>query len=139
MPSHLRRTLLSSGALLFAAGPAVHAGAAPADAAPDYGDDIVRLSKIEVDPAQLEVYKALLAEEIRASLANEAGVRALYAVSDKAAPERFTILEIYENEAAYKSHLATPWFKKYKEGTLSFVKALELVDVVPLVPEAKIK
>ena len=40
---------------------------------------------------------------------------------------------------AYESHLQTPHFRKYKQGTLSMVRELELVDVEPLIPELKIK
>lgn len=69
----------------------------------------------------------------------EPGVRLLYAVSEKDNPTRFTIVEIYDNEEAYKSHLKTPHFLKYKNGTIEMVKDLKLIDVVPLVPETQIK
>ena len=49
------------------------------------------------------------------------------------------ILEIYVDRAAYESHLQTPHFRKYKQGTLSMVKELELVDVKPLMPRLKIR
>lgn len=65
---------------------------------------MVRLSKIEVLMEDLEAYNALLKEEILASVKLEPGVLALYAVCDKDAPNRITILEIYENEIAYKKH-----------------------------------
>ena len=38
-----------------------------------------------------------------------------------------------------ESHLQTPHFRKYKQGTLSMVRELELVDVNPLLPGLKIK
>ena len=50
-----------------------------------------------------------------------------------------SILEIYADRAAYESHLQTPHFRKYKQGTLSMVRELELVDVNPLLPGLKIK
>ena len=62
---------------------------------------MVRLSKIEVKDGFLDEYKAFLEEEIKASMKLERGVLTLYAVSDKSAPNKFTILEIYANEAAY--------------------------------------
>ena len=40
---------------------------------------------------------------------------------------------------AYKKHIQTPHFQKYKQGTLSMVKDLELVDTTPLIPGLKIK
>lgn len=103
------------------------------------GNNLVRLSKISVDPAQLDAYNAYLKEEIEASMRLEPGVLALYATAEKEAPHRVTILEIYADSAAYESHLKTPHFQKYKRGTLSMVKQLELVDVNPLIPGLKIK
>ena len=103
------------------------------------GKNLVRLSKITVDPAQLDAYNAFLKEEIEASMRLESGVLALYATAEKDAPHNVTILEIYADRAAYESHLKTPHFQKYKQGTLSMVEHLELLDVVPLIPELKIK
>ena len=102
-------------------------------------NNLVRLSKITVDPAQLDAYNAFLKEEIEASMRLEPGVLTLYATAEKEAPHKVTILEIYADRSAYESHLQTPHFQKYKQGTLSMVKELELVDVKPLIPGLKIK
>ena len=69
----------------------------------------------------------------------EPGVLTLYAVAEKNNPNKVTILEIYADKDAYEKHLKTPHFKKYKQGTLSMVKNLELIDVKPLIPGLKIK
>ncbi|MBC3793008.1 4-carboxymuconolactone decarboxylase [Spirosoma sp. LMG 31447] len=100
---------------------------------------MVRIAKIVVDPAQLEPYKAALKEEIDASVRLEPGVLTLYAMSDKDNPTHITILEIYADTDAYKAHIQTPHFLKYKTGTKDMVKALELVETVPLIPGMKIK
>lgn len=99
----------------------------------------VRLSRITVDPARLPEYNAYLKEEIEASMRLEPGVLALYAVAEKDNPAKVTILEIYADEAAYQSHIKTPHFQKYKQGTLDMVKDLELIDTTPLIPGLKIK
>jgi 4-carboxymuconolactone decarboxylase len=99
----------------------------------------VRLSRIVVDSTQLARYKALLKEEIEASIQKEPGVLTLYAVFERQRPNHLTILEIYADEAAYQAHVKTPHFLKYKQGTLAMVKALELIDTDPLIPELKIK
>ena len=99
----------------------------------------VRLSKITVDPARVTEYKALLKEEIEASMRLEPGVLTLYAVADKERPNEITILEIYADEAAYQTHIGTPHFRKYKQGTLDMVQSLSLVDTRPLIPGLKIK
>lgn len=99
----------------------------------------VRLAKIVIDSTQLENYKALLKEEIETSVRVEPGVITLYAVSEKNNPTHITILEIYADTAAYKAHLQTPHFIKYKTFTKDMVKSLELAEVDPLVPGMKIK
>lgn len=99
----------------------------------------VRLSRIVVDSTQLASYKALLKEEIEASIQKEPGVLTLYAVFERQRPNHLTILEMYADEAAYQAHVKTPHFLKYKQGTLAMVKALELIDTDPLIPELKIK
>jgi 4-carboxymuconolactone decarboxylase len=102
-------------------------------------DQVVRLAKLEIDPGQLENYKVLLTEEIQESVRIEPGVLTLYAVYEKENPARITILEIYANADAYKAHLLTPHYLKYKNGAKDMVKSRLLVDTVPLVPGMKIK
>ena len=102
-------------------------------------NQMVRLAKLVIDSTQLENYNALLKEEIEASVRIEPGVLTLYAVAEKNDPTRITILEIYADTVAYRSHLLTPHFIKYKNGTKDMVKALELIETVPLVPGMKIK
>ncbi|MEJ1238312.1 antibiotic biosynthesis monooxygenase [Chryseolinea sp. T2] len=69
----------------------------------------------------------------------EQGVITMYAVAEKKNPSAITILEIYENEEAYKKHIQTPHFLKYKNGTKDMVLSLELVEQQPLVPGMKLK
>lgn len=100
---------------------------------------LVRLAKLVIDHNQLHNYLAILKEEIQASVTLEPGVLTLYAVSEKDNPTHITILEIYADSIAYKSHLQTSHFLKYKTGTEGMVKSLELVNATPLIPEMKIK
>ena len=102
-------------------------------------ESIVRLSRIEVDPAQLPEYLALVTECGRESMAKEPGVYMMYSMQEKAHPERITILEIYADRAAYDHHIQTPHFQKYKQTTLKMVKQLDLLDQNPLVPEMRMK
>ena len=100
---------------------------------------MVRIAKLVIDPAQLDEYKAILQEEIEASVRIEPGVLTLYAVSEKDNPTHFTILEIYADSAAYKMHLQTPHFLRHKASTKDMVKSLELVETTPLIPGMRIK
>jgi len=92
-------------------------------------NQMVRLAKIQVDPAQLESYNTALKEQMATAVRVEPGVLTYYAVADKKLPSHITILEIYADSAAYRSHIETPHFKKYKETVQHMVQSLELVDV----------
>lgn len=101
---------------------------------PMAADGIVRLSKIEVYPECLEEYMKYATEVGEVSLRTEPGVLTMYAVSEKENPGRITILETYASQEAYKSHIASEHFQKYKQGTLHMVKTLVLSDQTPLNP-----
>lgn len=105
----------------------------------EHKNQMVRMAKLVIDSAQLDNYNALLKEEIEASIRLEPGVLTLYAVSEKNKPTHITILEIYADSAAYKLHVQTTHFLKYKTGTKDMVRSLELVETIPLIPDMKIK
>lgn len=90
---------------------------------------MVRIAKIKVDPLQLDKYNTALKEQMTTAVRVEPGVLTYYAVADKNDPSQITILEIYADTAAYKSHIETTHFKKYKEAVKDMVKSLELTDV----------
>jgi len=100
---------------------------------------MVRLARLVIDSTQLEQYNAFLKEEIETSVKVEPGVLTLYAMAEKNRPAHITILEIYASDDAYKKHIQTPHFLKYKLGTKDMVKSLELAETVPLIPAMKIK
>ena len=128
----------AAGAALLALGAAPQPACAEAPQA-DADRRIVRLARIEVHPQHLQAYMAMAAEVGRTSFREEDGVLTLFSVAEKAHPERITILEIYRDEEAYRRHVASAHFQRYKQGTLHMVKSLELADGVPLVPEMLIK
>ena len=102
-------------------------------------NQVVRLAKLQIDTAQVENFRAALKEGIETAVRVEPGVLTLYAVYERNNPTRVTVFEIYANEQAYKSHLETTHFKKYKSTTKEMVRSLELTDVVPIALGAKKK
>ncbi len=98
-------------------------------------DGIVRLSRIEVYPEYLKEYMEYANEVGEVSLRTEPGVLTMYAVSEKENPCIITILETYSSQEAYKKHIASVHFQKYKRGTLKMVKDLKLTDQTPLNPK----
>jgi quinol monooxygenase YgiN len=97
----------------------------------------VQVAEIEIDPAQLEDYRALVKEQIETAIRIEPGVLVLYAVSEKDNPTHVRVFEIYRDTDAYKSHLESAHFKKYKATTEKMVKSLKLVQTAPIMLGAK--
>ena len=96
---------------------------------------IVRISEIEVYPEYLDEYLGYAQEVAHDSVAKEKGVVSIYPMQVIKDNTQIRILEIYKNQESYQKHIASPHFKKYKEGTLHMVKHLELVDTYQLCPE----
>lgn len=93
------------------------------------GRPMIRMAEIEIEPAFLEEYKAILTEEAAASVKLEPGVIAIFPMYPKENPSLVKIPEIYASQAAYEQHLKTAHFQKYKTTTLNMVKSLKLVDM----------
>ena len=92
---------------------------------------------MEIDPQQIDSYKALLAEEIEASVTVEPGVLFLHAVSVRGTPEKVCVIECYADQEAYEAHLTTPHFLKYKAHTANMVRSLRLIETEPIAMRAK--
>lgn len=97
-------------------------------------DAIVRLSRVEVDPKQVEAYLAYAQEVGEISLRTEPGVLTMYAVQDQEKPNVVTILETYASRAAYEKHVASAHFQRYKQETAKMVRRLELRDQTAVNP-----
>ena len=95
---------------------------------------VVRIAEIEVYPEWLEAYLAAAGTVGAESVAKEPGVVCIFPMQKKESPTSIRIVEIYRSEEAYKEHLATPHFCKYKEGTPHMIKSLKLVPMQPLDP-----
>lgn len=99
----------------------------------------MQLAEIEIDPAQLDNYRAAVREHIETAIRVEPGVLALYAVPEKDNPARIKVFEIYRDADAYKAHLESTHFKKYKAATEQMVKSLKLILTAPIALGAKEK
>lgn len=97
-------------------------------------DGILRYSVIEIIPDYLDEYLPFALEVGEISMKTEPGVLAMYPTVSKEDSCKVTILEIYSSQDAYKSHISSPHFQKYKQGTLHMVKSLQLLYQNPLNP-----
>ena len=134
----IRALALASGAALLAIGAATlsFSGAAR-EAAPGSADLMVRIAELEIDPAQLDAYRAILAEEQEASVRLEPGVLMLHSVALADSPTSIRLLEVYASRGAYEAHIQSAHFVKYKTATETMVKSLRLVDTTPILLCAK--
>ncbi len=134
----IRAVALASGAALLAIGAATlsFSGAAR-EAAPGSSGLMVRIAELEIDPAQLDAYKTILAEEQEASVRLEPGVLMLHSVALADSPTSIRLLEVYASRSAYEAHIQSPHFVKYKTSTETMVKSLRLVDTKPILLCAK--
>src|SRR3954467_1155347 len=64
-------------------------------------DRYVQIAELEIDPTQLDRYKAAVEEQIEAAIRLEPGVRVLYAVSETENPARVRVIEVYASTEAY--------------------------------------
>ncbi|MBO4528518.1 MAG: amidohydrolase family protein [Victivallales bacterium] len=96
------------------------------------GETLYRIAEIEVLPEYLDAYLEAARDVGAESVAKEPGVLCVFPMRMKESPNLIRILEIYKDEAAYKAHLASPHFRKYKEGTPHMIKSLRLVPMTPL-------
>jgi quinol monooxygenase YgiN len=110
----------------------IQTGQSPAIPQEPAGEMITRIAEIEVFPQYLEEYLAAASTVGAESVAKEPGVICIFPMQRKEKPNLIRIVEIYRDDAAYQAHLATPHFRKYKEGTLHMVKSLDLVPMNPL-------
>ena len=106
--------------------------------AADITGPYVRIAELEVNPAQLESFKAAAKEVGETSVREEPGCLALYAVSEKENPGRIIVFEIYRDEVAYKTHVQTPHFKKFRATTDNMVQSRKLIDTTPISLAAKV-
>jgi quinol monooxygenase YgiN len=98
---------------------------------------MARIAELEIDPAQLDAYKKILAEEQEASVRLEPGVLMLHSVAIAESPSSIRLLEVYASRNAYEAHIRSPHFLKYKTSTANMVKSLRLVETNPILLCAK--
>ncbi len=149
----MNKTLLSLallGSLFLVQGGTVHAAEVPNQVLSDQAlgldeaskrraaDDLTRVCLIKVKPDMLEEYKAFLKEGAETAMRVEPGVLLIYATNLKDDPTRWVLLEIYRDQPSYESHIVSPHFQKYKQGTLHMVESLEILDSNPLLPGLKL-
>lgn len=93
---------------------------------------LFRISEIEILPEHLTEYLQYAKTVGETSVREEPGVIAIFPMTQQRDSCQVRILEIYADTAAYRRHIQSPHFLRYKQGTLHMVKHLDLVDMRPM-------
>ncbi|MCV4343146.1 putative quinol monooxygenase [Pseudomonas capsici] len=93
---------------------------------------VVRVAQLEIDPQQLERYSQIVKEEMDISARDEPGVIAIYSVAEKEQPNKLHFFEIYADEQAYKTHIASAHFRHYVEETRTMIVSRKLIETTPV-------
>jgi quinol monooxygenase YgiN len=93
---------------------------------------VVRMAELEIEPSQLDAFKAAVKEEMETSVRVEPGVLAIYAVAEKENPSKLRFFEIYADEAAFESHVDSPHFKRFRVVTKDMVLSRKLIETEPV-------
>jgi quinol monooxygenase YgiN len=118
-------------------GTALAASMAESNAAAAPPTPLVRIAELRIAPEHLEAYTRAVRKEMEISVRVEPGVLAIYSVAEKADPASLRFFEIYADEAAYQSHLASPHFREYFETTKHMISSRKLIETVPVQLSAK--
>ena len=121
--------ILAASLLLISPGDRAFADAIPGA--------FVLVAELEINPSQLEAFKAAIKENGETAIRVEPGCLGFNAVFEKENPTRVRLFEIYTNADAFKTHLETPHFKKYAETTKDMVKSRKPIDNVPITLNVK--
>ena len=62
------------------------------------------------------------------SVREEPGVLAIYAVAEKENPSKLRFFEMYADEAAFRAHIDSPHFKKFRATTQDMVVSRKLIE-----------
>ena len=92
----------------------------------------VLVAELEIDPSQLDNFKAAAKENGETAIRVEPGCLAFNVVYEKDNPGHIRFFEVYTDADAFKAHLETAHFKKYAAATKDMVKSRKRIDSVPI-------
>ncbi|MEL6643404.1 MAG: putative quinol monooxygenase [Pseudomonadota bacterium] len=69
--------------------------------------------EIVVAPGELDCFLPLMAENARASVADEPGCHQFDVVQDRDDPHQILLYEVYTDEAAFQHHVKTPHYEAF--------------------------
>lgn len=92
---------------------------------------VVRFFELTTDIEEQDNYKEVGVENLTISIKNEKGTLAMYSAHKKDEPNINYVVEIYENEDAYKIHTNSSQFKKFVEVAKTAIKERKVFETTP--------
>jgi quinol monooxygenase YgiN len=96
-----------------------------------------RWSELEVDSAHMDRFRELANDNVRETRRAELGVLAFHWAAMKNHPSRIRVLEIYTDESAYKAHLESAHYQRFRDSSRSLLKGHSLHEAIPVAVCAK--
>lgn len=81
--------------------------------------------RIQIKPDCVEQFMAAVKANGKAARETEPGCRAFDILQDPADPTRVMLYEVYDDEAAFQAHQATPHFQHYLATALGWLDGRE--------------
>jgi quinol monooxygenase YgiN len=82
---------------------------------------ITMIARMRVPPENATAYEELMTRVTETTLANEPGVRYYAWAKSADEPDIYVVIEVYEDEQAQASHMATDWVRNNIPRTLALV------------------
>jgi quinol monooxygenase YgiN len=107
-----------------------------ADAEEVRGQFVV-VAEVEIDPSQLESFKAAVKEDAVTVIRDEPGCLVFNAIFEKDNPSHVRFFEIYADADAFKAHMESAHFKKYAATTKDMIRSRKRTESVPITLNVK--
>ena len=79
------------------------------------------IAPIQIKPGSKEAFLEAIIGDAKGSVNNEPGCRRFDVIQDAGDDNRIWLYEIYDDEAAFKAHLETPHFIKFRDATADII------------------
>lgn len=93
---------------------------------------LVRWAELDVDLAMLDRFEAAALQLRDAVVRSEPGVAAYHAVAEAGVPGRIHVLEIYDDEDAYRAHARSAHFLAFRAATDGLVVRRVIHDLIAI-------
>ena len=91
--------------------------------------------EFRIESGQMERFLPLIQDNAKSSLADEPGCQVFDVCRDPAAPDAVFLYEVYDDEAAFQAHLASPHYASFDAAANALV-ADKQVRILQLLAKA---